>query len=113
MYRELAQKLKLPGGQSITGNLAIPGTSGTPTIGSIISAALPFVIGFAGLGLLVMLILGGFTLLTSAGDAKKLEQGKQQLTFGIVGFLIVVAAYFLVQMVGIMFGLTSITDVFK
>ena len=108
----LAQNLTLPGGGSVQGPLAIPGAGGNLTIGAIISRALPLVIGLAGLGLLLMLISAGYTFMTSAGDAKKMEQGRQQLTNAIVGFIIVFGAYWLVQIVGIMFG-TSVTSGFK
>lgn len=107
MTHLLTQKLNFPGGGSAQGPL-----TGNPTIGSILSNALPIVIGLAGLGLLLMLISAGYTFMTSAGDAKKMEQGKQQLTFAIVGFLIVFGAYWVVQILGIMFG-TSITSGFK
>lgn len=107
----LAQNLTLPGG-SIKGPLNVPGAGSNPTIGGIISNALPIVIGLAGLGMLVMLISAGYTFMTSAGDAKKMEQGKQQLTFAIVGFLIVFGAYWMVQILGVMFG-TGITSGFK
>lgn len=104
---QLAQRLTLPGGGSAQGPL-----TGNPTIGSLISTALPIVIGLAGLGLLLMLISAGYTFLTSAGDAKKMEEGKQRLTFAIVGFLIVFGAYWVVQILGVMFG-TGITSGFK
>jgi len=107
----LLAQLKLPGG----GSAAYPEGflfKGNAGIGAIVSNALPIVIGLAGLGLLLMLILGGYTFLTSAGDAKKMEEGKQRLTFAIVGFLIVFGAYWVVQILGIMFG-TSITSGFR
>ena len=104
--RTLAQSLNI-GGREVTGPL-----TSNPTIGSIISTALPIVIGIAGLGLLLMIIMAGFTLMTSAGDAKKMEEGKQRLTFAIVGFLIVFGAYWVVQIIGIMFG-TTITPGFN
>jgi hypothetical protein len=112
MYKLLAQNLTLPDGSSITGPLKINGVESNPTIGTILSAAIPLVLGFAGLGLLLMLISAGYTFLTSAGDAKKMEQGKQQLTNAVVGFIIVFAAYWIVQLVGIIFKLESIKSVF-
>lgn len=112
MNTHLAQNLTLPGGGTVKGPLTIPGAGGDLTIGAILSRALPLVIGFAGLGLLLMLISAGYTFMTSAGDAKKMEEGKQRLTFAIVGFVIVFGAYWLVQIIGIMFG-TSITSGFK
>jgi hypothetical protein len=83
------------------------------TLGDILSAAIPLILAFAGLGLLLMLISAGYTFLTSAGDAKKMEQGKQQLTFAVVGFLIVFAAFWVVQFTGTIFGLQSMTAVFN
>ena len=83
------------------------------TIGDIVSRAIPLVFAFAGLGLLLMLLSAGYTFLTSAGDAKQMEKGKQQLTFAVVGFLIVFAAFWVVQLTGTIFGLESMTAIFK
>jgi hypothetical protein len=115
MHNLLAQILTLPGNNTINGPLpqSLPGTSGPITLGSIISAAVPLIFAFAGLGLLLMLISAGYTFLTSAGDAKKLEQGKSRLTNALVGFIIVFAAYWIVQLTGAIFGLESIISVFK
>jgi hypothetical protein len=117
MSKLLAQNLTLPG---VTGSIkgplgTLPGSSigSDLTIGGILSAAVPLIFAFAGLGLLLMLISAGYTFLTSAGDAKKMEQGKQQMTNAIVGFIIVFAAYWIVQLVGTIFGLESINSVFN
>lgn len=120
MITQLAQAIQLPGPSdtpilvnypSEFSRFVFQGNQGT--IGNILSAAIPLVLAFAGLGLLLMLLSAGFTFLTSAGDAKKMEQGKQQLTFAVVGFLIVFAAYWIVQLTGTIFGLQSITSIFK
>jgi hypothetical protein len=81
-------------------------------IGGILSDAIPLIFAFAGLGLLLMLIFAGYTFLTSAGDAKKMEQGKSRLTNALVGFILVFAAYWIVQLTGTIFGLQSITTIF-
>lgn len=119
MTHALAQAIQLPGLHNNQTPIAYPqefkgflfqGSQGT--IGNIIGTALPIVIGLAGLGLLLMLISSGYTFMTSAGDAKKMEEGKQRLTYAIVGFLIVFGAYWLVQILGVMFG-TGITSGFN
>jgi hypothetical protein len=113
MHKLLTENLKLPGATPIQGMLNMPGIgSKNPTIGDIVSAAVPLIFGFAGLGLLLMLISAGYTFLTSAGDPKKLEQGKSRLTNALTGFIIVFAAYWIVQLTGAIFGLESITSVF-
>ena len=104
-----AQSLTLPGGTAVTGPTGFRFT----TIGSIISYAIPFVFAAAGIGLLLMLLSGGFSFLTSAGDAKKLESGKQRLVNALLGFFIIFLAYWLVQGLGIIFGFDLISSIFK
>lgn len=60
-----------------------------------------------------MLLSAGFNFLTSAGDPKKLEMGKQRLTYAIVGFLVIFVAYWGVQLAGKIFGIAEIESVFK
>ncbi len=117
MTHLLAQGIILPGqnGTPIPyptqmQNFVFQGVNGT--IGSVVSRAIPFVLGFAGIGLLLMILAAGFSMLTSAGDAKKLEGGKQQLTNAIVGFLIVFVAFWVVQIVGKIFGIQEFFDIF-
>jgi hypothetical protein len=105
----LAQNLTLPGG-TIQGP---EGLSAGSTIGSILNKTIPFIIAFAGIGLLVVIIGGGFTLLTSAGDTKKMDAGKQQITNGIIGFVIILVAYWLVQIAGYVLGIGTIGEIFK
>lgn len=81
-------------------------------IGGIISNLIPLLITIAGVGLLLMILLSGFSLLTSAGDAKKMEAVKNRLTFALVGFFIVFLSYWIVQLFGIIFGLDSIKQIF-
>lgn len=119
MNTQLAQALKLPwedSAQTISYPTALKGFAfqgSKGTIGSMVGAAIPFIFAFAGLGLLLMILSSGFTFLTSAGDAKKLEQGKKQLTNAILGFIIIFAAYWVVQIFGIIFGLDVFGQIFK
>lgn len=106
-------------------DLILPGANGEPltivdevstkfpTVASVVAAIIQYVYVIAGIGLLVVILSSGFTLLTSAGDAKAMEKGKQGLTNGIVGFLIIFVAYWLVQIAGIVFGIAEITNIFK
>lgn len=109
----LAQTIKLPGPND--SQVSVEGIKNFKfsSLGSIISTAIPFVFAFAGIGLLLMLLGAGFSFLTSAGDAKKLEAAKQRLTYAVVGFLIIFVAYWLVQIAGVVFGLPEIGDIFR
>jgi hypothetical protein len=109
----LAQELTLPGGNVIQGPVEEKTFGGSLTIGSILSRAIPIIFIFAGVSLLLMIVMSGFTFLTSAGDSKKMEQGKNQLTNAIIGFIIIFAAFWIVQIFGTIFGLESMTGLFK
>lgn len=108
----LAQNLKLPGSN---GQVTISGPNNFrfTNIGDIVSAAIQFIFVAAGIGLLAMLVFAGYDFLTSAGDAKKLESGKQRMTNALIGFILIFAAYWLVQIAGKIFGLSEIDSVFK
>lgn len=74
------------------------------TLGDVISSLIPYIYLVAGLSMLVMLILGGLTLMTAAGDPAKTKAGYGKITSGIVGFLIIFVSYFVVQIVELVFG---------
>lgn len=80
------------------------GGNGTGGVGIILSNLLPYVYVAAGLYLLVLLIMGGITLMTAAGDAGKMKQGYGQITAGIIGFVIVFVSYFVAQIIQIVLG---------
>jgi hypothetical protein len=74
-------------------------------MGSLISGILPYVIGFAGLCLFIMLILGGITLMTAAGDPAKSKDGYGKISAGLIGFLIIFVSYFVTQIVEVVLGI--------
>lgn len=67
------------------------------SLGTIISALIPYLFVFAGLLLFVYLIIGGFSYLTSGGEPKAMEQAKGKVTNAIIGFIIIFIAYWVVQ----------------
>lgn len=75
------------------------------TIDGLINTLLPFIFVLAGLILFLMLIAGGFQLLTSAANPKTADAGKQRITTALIGFLIIVVAYWLTQIVEIILGI--------
>lgn len=77
-----------------------PSGSGVPTslttaVGSIINA----VIGIIGLIAVVVIVIGGVFLITSGGDEEKTKEGKNYITYGIIGVIVVVLAYSIVTFV--------------
>jgi len=70
------------------------------------------VIALAGVGLFVMLTIGGFSMLLSGGDPKKLEKARGTLTNAIIGIVIIVTAYLIIRTIGLFTGITNL-DVFQ
>lgn len=82
------------------------------SIGNIIGDAVPYIFIAAGIGLLLMIISSGFSIMMSAGDAKKAGAGKTTLTNSIIGFLIVFAAFWITQILGVALGWGNIETIF-
>lgn len=100
---QLAQNLQLPG---VTGQIKGPLPEGRfTTLSSLITIALPLIFGIAGLFLFLYLLWGGFDYLTSMGDPKKAEGGKNKITNALIGFVIIFASYWIVQLVDYVFKL--------
>lgn len=100
--------MQFPGGYTISDTNIL--SSGS--IGAIISKALPFIFGFAGIGLLLMIISSGFTIMMAAGDAKRTEAGKARLTNALVGFLLIFASFWIVQIVARVLGWDASSSLF-
>jgi hypothetical protein len=60
---------------------------------------LTVVLGLAGIGLFIMLLLGGFQFITSGGDPKGVEQAKHTLTYAIGGVVLIAAGYLIIQII--------------
>ena len=75
------------------------------SVGEIISQLLPYIYGFAGLALFIMLIVGGITLMTAAGDPAKSKDGYGKISAGLIGFLIIFVSYFVTQIVEVVLGI--------
>lgn len=58
-----------------------------------------FVLGFLGLIAILIVIYGGFLYLTDAGKAEQAEKGKKAITYAIMGILIILGSYAIVNTV--------------
>jgi len=83
------------------------------SLGDVTTGLVPYIITFAGIALLLYMLAGGLAYMTAAGDPKKMEGAKNKITGGLVGFFIVLFAFFVVQLFGEFLGLEPILDIFK
>jgi len=73
-------------------------------VGSIISKLLPYIYVFAGLALLLMLILGGIGLMTSAGNPDKSKAAFGRISGALIGFIIIFISYMVALVVEKLLG---------
>jgi hypothetical protein len=67
-------------------------------------------IAVAGVLLLILIVYSGVSMVTSAGNPQSFERARNNLTSAIIGFIIVVAAWFIVQAIQTSTGFTNITN---
>ncbi len=79
-------------------------------IASLITLFLNIIFAIAGIILLFFFIMGGIGMIGSAGknDPQKAEQAKKTITSAVIGFIIVFVSYWIVQLIGTLFGITGI-----
>ncbi len=98
----LAQGLKISG-VDINGPLV-----GISSIGDVVNKVLNFfVFPVAGIILLFVFIWGGYDFILSRGSPEKVKSAWAKFTTGIIGFLILVFAYFFVRLISKIFGINS------
>jgi hypothetical protein len=68
-------------------------------IGSLVSVIVQNAFVFAGIIALVLLVVGGFGIIASAGsgDTKQMEKGKSAITGAVIGLLIIVGSFWIIQ----------------
>lgn len=66
------------------------------------------VMQLVGVGLFIMIIIGGFTMIMSGGNPKQLEQAKGTLTYAILGVVLIVLAYLIIQLISTITGVPNL-----
>jgi len=95
--------LVLPGGEIIKNPTGLRSELGT--LGGFVSALLPIILVLAGLTLFILLILGGFGILTSAGSPDKMKAAQGKITSAIIGFVIIFISYWIARILEVMLGI--------
>lgn len=74
----------------------------------VVANVLSVAITFIGLGGFAMLIMGGFKVLSSAGNAKGMEDGRNAITFSIIGLVVALSSWFILNIVSKFTGVPDI-----
>jgi hypothetical protein len=92
---------------------AFPSQTLPDNIAGIITTFLPYVFAIVGILLLVYFILGGFSLMYAGGDPKKVQAGWAKITNAVIGLVVVFLAYWLTRLLGSVFNISIINEIFK
>lgn len=81
--------------------------SAFPTFGDFVTMIVRNAFVLAGVISFLILVIGGFSVImgAGAGDTKKLESGRKAIVGAVIGLLIVVTSYWIVQVLGKITGL--------
>lgn len=78
-------------------NLGLADTDEDPR--DVVVSVIRFLMTFLGLIAVAVILLGGFRWLTSAGNEDKISKAKKTIIAGVVGLIVVLAAFAIVQFV--------------
>jgi hypothetical protein len=74
-------------------------------LASIVNLAMGYLFPIAGIILLLYLVWGGFDYMLAMGDPKKAAVGKGKITNAILGFFLIFAAFWILQILQFLFKL--------
>ena len=89
-------------GECVKGGIA--GVATLDCLPAIFSNVVSALLAFVGLFALFLFIFAGFRYMNSAGDPKKLEGARNTLIYGILGLLIVLFSFFIINLISIVTG---------
>lgn len=75
-----------------------------PTLSTLINPIIANVLIISGIVAFITILLAGFTFISAAGDKVKTAQASQALTYGIIGLVVVAAAFVITRIMGAMFN---------
>jgi hypothetical protein len=87
-------------------NVTVQGGIGAvKSVELIVSRSLGFLTVLAGLFFIIYFFLGAFKWLTAGGDSGKVQKARDEMVQGVLGLIIIVAAYGIIGIVGSVLGL--------
>lgn len=81
------------------------------TVGDLVSILLKFSFVVAGIFILVLFLIAGFSIITSAGsnNPEGAEKGRNAATAAAIGFVVIFAAYWIIRIIEVISGNNFIT----
>ena len=80
-------------------NTAANQTGASTDVNVAVGVTLNVVFSIVAIVAVVMIVIGGISITTSQGDSNKVKKGKQTITFGIIGMVVSIFAFAIVNFV--------------
>ena len=93
-------------GTEFIGEIQTGGYLGTRDIRAVIAGIINVIMGFLGIIAVIIILIGGFMWMTAGGNEEKVGKAKKMIMSGIIGLVIVIAAFAIAR-----FVVTQITGI--
>lgn len=78
----------------------------SPTLSTLVNPIIANVLIISGVVSLITILVAGFSFIAASGDKAKTAQASLALTYGIIGLVVVVAAFIVTRLMGSILGFT-------
>lgn len=75
-----------------------------------ISSAVGIMSVIAFIWFVFLLFSGAYAIMSAGGDKERLENGRKKITSGITGIVVIVAALFIIDLIGFLIGIPDILN---
>lgn len=82
-----------------TGGLTVKQPTGNTSIANVIVAITAWLLSFAAAVAVLFIIFAGIQMVTAAGNAERLKIARATLTYAVIGLIVIVLSYFIVELV--------------
>lgn len=106
-------KLSPPGGFKGFGKLGLQGelaTNADLVFTQFISSAIGVMTIVAFVWFIFVFFIGAIGIISSGGDKQALESARKKITTGIIGIVVVIAAIFVIKLIGYLMGIPDILN---
>lgn len=99
-----------PGGFQGPGPLGNPGTNAPALFTQTLSKIIGVLTVVSFIWFTFQFVFGAIRIITSGGDKAAVEAARKQITTGVIGLVVVVAAIFIIQLIGTILGVPDILN---
>lgn len=94
------------------GNVGLDDGTGNSvsTLASLVSTTIGLLTVIAAIYFMYMIVTGAIGIISSGGDKGAYEDARKKITYGVIGFTVVIAAIFIMRLVATFLGVPDILD---